>query len=419
MTDLVNEFIEALQRKVPQVETQVEAGHSGAVTWIDVRAGEQMVTVEYRPNLGFGLHRDDEDQGFGERPDEIYRAVTPLVTRVTELLEPTEGHDLGLRQLRELRGLTQEEMAALLGKRQSAVSKLESREELLVGSLQNFVRALGGTLHVVAKFKDFDVPLGGPFLADRDADSSEAQWSRLDLLVLDSTTRWVRLYAQRFTSSVYEGGYCAFFATVEGGSPKLPHAAAGRNALRELMPSEWTPFLLSSNKTSRQSTDRHSLESWLDPEGDPPDVRFGYWRVQQARRFALFRSYPESFAPERIQGASRSLDVGLHISLVADFLLWVIRTTSTAHDQPFELFFECKWSGLDRRFNQSLPSSRERQPMNVPRELTSRARVASLRISDQLESALRKLTTELLESLGVELPANVYQDALKKISQDR
>jgi len=61
---------------------------------------------------------------------------------------------IDLADLRRGRGVTQDALAASLNVRQAAVSKLEGRDDLLLSTLAAYVRALGGTLEVVARFGD-------------------------------------------------------------------------------------------------------------------------------------------------------------------------------------------------------------------------------------------------------------------------
>jgi transcriptional regulator with XRE-family HTH domain len=60
--------------------------------------------------------------------------------------------------LQELRrghvGLTQAKVAELLHVTQAAISQLEKREDFLLSSLAEYVKALGGRLEVVAHFED-------------------------------------------------------------------------------------------------------------------------------------------------------------------------------------------------------------------------------------------------------------------------
>ena len=62
-------------------------------------------------------------------------------------------------QLRKDRELTQKELADILEIRQSAVSKLEHQEDIMIQTLGRYVRALGGELEITAKFPDREVKL--------------------------------------------------------------------------------------------------------------------------------------------------------------------------------------------------------------------------------------------------------------------
>ena len=64
---------------------------------------------------------------------------------------------LAVMDLPELRGaldITQIELAARLEIAQSNVSRLEHRNDMLVSTLREVVRALGGELELVARFPD-------------------------------------------------------------------------------------------------------------------------------------------------------------------------------------------------------------------------------------------------------------------------
>jgi DNA-binding transcriptional regulator YiaG len=76
---------------------------------------------------------------------------------------------LTVMDLAELRGavhLTQEELADRLSVAQSNVSRLESRRDMLISTLQEVLRALGGELRLSAVFPDGVVEIG-QFLAGR------------------------------------------------------------------------------------------------------------------------------------------------------------------------------------------------------------------------------------------------------------
>jgi transcriptional regulator with XRE-family HTH domain len=57
-------------------------------------------------------------------------------------------------KLRKARNLTQVEIARLLGIAQENVSRLEHRSDVLISTMRNYVRAMGGDLRLVALFPD-------------------------------------------------------------------------------------------------------------------------------------------------------------------------------------------------------------------------------------------------------------------------
>jgi transcriptional regulator with XRE-family HTH domain len=57
-----------------------------------------------------------------------------------------------LRQLRAAVSKTQEEVAQASGTSQYNVSRLESRSDMLLSTLDEYVAGLGGQLHLVAEF---------------------------------------------------------------------------------------------------------------------------------------------------------------------------------------------------------------------------------------------------------------------------
>jgi len=59
-----------------------------------------------------------------------------------------------LRQLRDARQQSQEEMARKLRINQSAVSKIERRTDMYLSTLRHYIEAMGGQLEIVAHFPD-------------------------------------------------------------------------------------------------------------------------------------------------------------------------------------------------------------------------------------------------------------------------
>jgi DNA-binding XRE family transcriptional regulator len=91
---------------------------------------------------------------------ELYKGMNAKDLRIIE-----KGKELLLMEvdllakLRKDRELTQEELADILEIRQSAISKLESQDDIMVKTLERYVEALGGELEIRAKFPNKVVTL--------------------------------------------------------------------------------------------------------------------------------------------------------------------------------------------------------------------------------------------------------------------
>lgn len=73
--------------------------------------------------------------------------------RITEIREGMRNMDrsyaMNLAMIRKAAQLTQEELAARLGKRQAAVSKLERQHDLLLSTLASYIHAAGAEAELV------------------------------------------------------------------------------------------------------------------------------------------------------------------------------------------------------------------------------------------------------------------------------
>lgn len=65
--------------------------------------------------------------------------------------------EMALDELRVARQLTQEHLAKLLNVKQAAISKMERRTDMYVSTLQDMVKAMGGTLEIRAVFPEGQV----------------------------------------------------------------------------------------------------------------------------------------------------------------------------------------------------------------------------------------------------------------------
>jgi plasmid maintenance system antidote protein VapI len=74
-------------------------------------------------------------------PESLGRAKVRAKEMIAEML---------LSELRQVTGLTQEEVAASLGIKQPTLSRMESQDDIQVSTLERLVRALGGELEIIA-----------------------------------------------------------------------------------------------------------------------------------------------------------------------------------------------------------------------------------------------------------------------------
>lgn len=149
--------IESLQRDIerslPSTWTRLRRPRNPeGMWWLDAKQNEYVVTVQWSPRRGFGISASAISDGYGEGPEETYGEQESATTRVLELLRtkvPTvPPHDVVLRELRALLGVTQEQLAERLGVQQAAVSRLERREDITLSSLRRYVDALGAELEI-------------------------------------------------------------------------------------------------------------------------------------------------------------------------------------------------------------------------------------------------------------------------------
>lgn len=62
-----------------------------------------------------------------------------------------------MQELRHVRMLSQEQLAAKLNVKQATVSKLERRADMYISTLRKVIKAMGGELEIKAKFPDGEV----------------------------------------------------------------------------------------------------------------------------------------------------------------------------------------------------------------------------------------------------------------------
>jgi transcriptional regulator with XRE-family HTH domain len=74
--------------------------------------------------------------------------------KIAARAEALIAEEVALQHLRKARRLTQQRMAKVLGIGQDSVSRIETRSDLLLSTLRNYVEAMGGSLKLVVEFPD-------------------------------------------------------------------------------------------------------------------------------------------------------------------------------------------------------------------------------------------------------------------------
>jgi DNA-binding transcriptional regulator YiaG len=155
MNDL-QQLRERLAERFPTASLTIDAPGLDTGTWfLDARLRGHLVVVQWRADRGFGITTPTRDN-FNAKPDELYECLDAAYDRVVDLLlsQTPSIPGMTLPRLRELRGLSQTDVAQRLQINQGAVSRLERRGDMLVGTLRNLIAAMGGQLKLIAEFPD-------------------------------------------------------------------------------------------------------------------------------------------------------------------------------------------------------------------------------------------------------------------------
>ncbi|MEY2632901.1 MAG: hypothetical protein RIR00_1555 [Pseudomonadota bacterium] len=85
---------------------------------------------------------------------DLRAAMSPDAQVLAEEQALTLLREMPLHELRQARGLSQQELAKVLHVQQPAIAKLERRTDMYLSTLRSHIEALGGQLEVVARFPD-------------------------------------------------------------------------------------------------------------------------------------------------------------------------------------------------------------------------------------------------------------------------
>ena len=89
----------------------------------------------------------------------VTRTTSPQVRAKAKALTRKYLAEMLLSEIRMLAGKSQSELARILGIKQPGVSKLEQQDDIQVSTLMKIVEALGGELHIIARFPKADVEI--------------------------------------------------------------------------------------------------------------------------------------------------------------------------------------------------------------------------------------------------------------------
>ena len=91
------------------------------------------------------------DDYMAKLPADRQSRITDKAKRLSQSIE--------LAKLRKMGNLKQSELAAMMGVSQASISKVESGKDIQLSTLQNYVRALGGEVSIIAKMPNHTVTL--------------------------------------------------------------------------------------------------------------------------------------------------------------------------------------------------------------------------------------------------------------------
>lgn len=152
----IQQFLAAVNARLGEIAVEIEETRGGH-WWIDLR-GRRHLAVEWRPERGFGLAV--QPTHYGEGPSEIYISSERAALRAIQILAPKKGDTpAGLAAVRELYGMTQQQVAKKLTKGQPAISQIEKGRDSKLETIEKYIQALGGRMEVRAVFRDGSLPI--------------------------------------------------------------------------------------------------------------------------------------------------------------------------------------------------------------------------------------------------------------------
>lgn len=78
--------------------------------------------------------------------------MSPKAQAASDEIAANLRKEIRLTELRNVLGISQEELGHLLEKKQAAISRFERRSDMHISTLREFIAALGGRLEIIATF---------------------------------------------------------------------------------------------------------------------------------------------------------------------------------------------------------------------------------------------------------------------------
>ncbi|MBS0204904.1 MAG: helix-turn-helix transcriptional regulator [Planctomycetes bacterium] len=158
----IEQLSQDLKAQFPETEIEIrKSDDPNGFQFLSLVVGDFAVAVEWKSEHGFGISSFREDpsslDGLFDSPSEWYTTEQGAFHRVASLvcdLRSTRLQPVKISDVRQERGMSQEEISRLLRIKQATYSKLERREDVKISSLQKVVEAMGGKLLIQAVFKD-------------------------------------------------------------------------------------------------------------------------------------------------------------------------------------------------------------------------------------------------------------------------
>jgi DNA-binding XRE family transcriptional regulator len=105
-------------------------------------------------SLTLSLRRKERKTAMRTLKDKLNKLNSQRRKKVEARAAQLIAEEITRRELRQARKLTQVRLAKALGITQDGVSRLEKRADLLLSTLRQYMEAMGGTLSLIAEFRN-------------------------------------------------------------------------------------------------------------------------------------------------------------------------------------------------------------------------------------------------------------------------